>query len=645
MPAHPIRFETETSGMLDLMRKNAGSWVVKALLGAIVVVFVFWGVGSWTSHQEGVVATVDGEAISRQDYTNEYNRLMDQVRQNFGAGITDEMLKSLQLETQALNQLIDRLLLKQAAARLDLRVADEELVSSIRSIPAFQSGGVFDPRRYQQMLPLNRLTPEAFEVMQRDALLFAKLQRVITDSVKVSEAEVADWYTWSNAAVKIDHVPIASEKYAKITASPEEVAQYFERNKESYRTEPELQARYLRFTPEAYLDKVALTDAEVRDAYDSAPERFEIPQTVEARHILLKMAPDAAPEAVEKTREQLVGVLKQAREGKDFAALAKQYSEDSTREQGGALGAFRREAMIQPFADVAFSLKPGEISEPVRTRFGWHLIKVEKVNAGRTRSFEEVAPEIASQLKGERARGLAYDDAEAVYDAASGTGDLAGAAAARKLALHTTDFFTRRGPVKGVPKAAEFAQAAFQLAPGEVSDIQDFGDGYTLLQVADSRPARIPELAPIEARVKQDAIREKQAEQAGKDARVLLADVKNGAALEPAAKKAGLTAKTTDFFKRGDSPPDLANEPEVTRAAFELSEREPLPAEPIKTSTGYSVIRFREKKPPAAGGLEAEKAQIQDRLLQQKKSKTWEAWLDQLRQSSEIVRKKDIARS
>jgi peptidyl-prolyl cis-trans isomerase D len=602
-------------------------------------------VGSWTSHQEGVVATVDGEAISRQDYSNEYNRLMEQVRQNFGAGITDEMLKSLQLETQALKQLIDRLLLKKVAARLDLRVADEELARSIRGIPAFQSGGVFDPRRYQQMLSLNRLTPETFEVMQRDALLFEKLQRVITDSVKVSEEEVASWYAWSNAAVKIDHVPIASEKYAKITASPEELAQYFERNKESYRTEPELQARYLHFTPQPYLDKVVLTDADVRDAYDSAPERFAIPPTVEARHILIRVAPDAAPEAAEKAREKIADVLKLTRDGKDFAELAKQYSEDSTREQGGSLGAFRKEAMIQPFADVAFGLKPGEISEPVRTRFGWHLIKVEKVNEGRTRSFEEVAPEIANQLKGERARSLAYDDAEAVYDAASGTGDLAGAAAIRKLPLHTTDFFTRRGPVPGVSKAAEFAQAAFQLAPGEVSDIQDFGDGYTLLQVADSRPARIPELATVEARVKQDVIREKQAEQAGKDARALLAEVQNGAALEPAAKKAGLTAKTTDFFKRGSSPPDLANEPEVTRAAFELSEREPLPAEPIKTSMGYSVIRFRERKPPSEDGLDAEKAQIRDRLLQQKKSRTWEAWLDQLRQSSEIVRKKDIAQS
>ena len=619
--------------------------MVKALLGAIVVVFVFWGVGSWTSQQEGVVATVDGEAISRQDYSNEYNRLMEQVRQNFGAGITDEMLKSLQLETQALKQLIDRLLLKKAAVRLDLQVADEELARSIRGIPAFQSGGVFDPRRYQQMLSLNRLTPETFEVMQRDALLFEKLQRVITDSVKVSEEEVASWYTWSNAAVKIDHVPIASQKYAKITASPEELAQYFERNKESYRTEPELQARYLHFTPQPYLDKVVLTDADVRDAYDSAPERFAIPPTVEARHILIRVAPDAAPEAAEKAREKIADVLKLTRDGKDFAELAKQHSEDSTREQGGALGAFRKEAMIQPFADVAFSLKPGEISEPVRTRFGWHLIKVEKVNEGRTRSFEEVAPEISSQLKGERARSLAYDDAETVYDAASGTGDLAGAAAIRKLPLHTTDFFTRRGPVPGVSKAAEFAQVAFQLATGEVSDIQDFGDGYTLLQVADSRPARIPEFAAVEARVKQDVIREKQAEQAGKDARALLTEVQNGAALEPAAKKAGLTAKTTDFFKRGSSPPDLANEPEVTRAAFELSEREPLPAEPIKTSMGYSVIRFRERKPPSEDGLDAEKAQIRDRLLQQKKSITWEAWLDQLRQSSEIVRKKDIAQS
>jgi peptidyl-prolyl cis-trans isomerase D len=458
-------------------------------------------------------------------------------------------------------------------------------------------------------------------------------------------AEVAGWYAWSNAAVKIDHVPIVSGKYAKITASPEEVAQYFERNKESYRTEAELQVRYLRFTPEPYLDKVVLTDADVRDAYDSAPERFAVPQTVEARHILVKVAPDAAPEAAEKAREKIADVLKLAREGQDFAALAKQYSEDGTREQGGALGAFRKEAMIQPFADVAFALKPGEISEPVRTRFGWHLIKVEKVNAGRTRSFEEVAPEIAGQLKGERARSLAYDDAESVYDAVSGSGDLAGAAAARKLALHTTDFFTRRGPASGVSKAAEFAQAAFQLAPGEVSDIQDFGDGYTLLQVADSRPARIPELAGMEDRVKQDAIREKQTEQAGKDARALLVDVKNGTAWEPAVKKAGLTTKMTDFFKRGDSPPDLASEPEVTRAAFELSEREPLPAEPIKTSTGYSVIRFREKKPPAVDGLDAEKVQIRDRLLQQKKSKTWEAWLDQLRQSSEIVRKKDTAQS
>ena len=188
------------------------------------------------------------------------------------------------------------------------------------------------------MLSANRLVPETFETMQRDTLLFDELHRIITGSVKVSEAEVADWYTWSKAAVKIDYVLIPSEKYTKITASPEEVAQYFERHKESYRTEPELQVRYLHFAPQDYLDKVTLTDAEIRDAYDSNPERFTIPKTVEARHILIKVAPDASPEAVEKAREKILEVLKLAREGKDFGELAKQYSEDSDARTGRRAG-------------------------------------------------------------------------------------------------------------------------------------------------------------------------------------------------------------------------------------------------------------------------------------------------------------------
>lgn len=632
--------------MLDFMRKHAGTWMIKALLFAIVVVFIFWGVGSWTSREAGVVATVNGESISQEAYRDSYNRLVEQVRQSLGANLNDELLKSLNLPAQALDQLIDRALLKQAAARMKLEVSDDQVNQTIQSIPVFQQGGSFSLRRYEAFLSQQRLTKAAFEEDIRQRLLLQELERLITGNVKVSDTETEELYKWNNATVKVEFVAIEAERYKNISVSKEEVAQFFDRMKESYRTEPEVQVRYIYFNPEAYTGKITLTEPEVRDYYDSNIERFVIPKTVEARHILIRLPADAPAEAVEKARAQMEDILKMAREGKDFAALAQQYSEDEgTKSQGGALGAFPKQAMIQPFADAAFALQAGQISEPVRTRFGLHLIKVEKVNEGRTRSFEEAQAEIRSQLTRERSRALAYDEADAVYEAASAANDLAAAAAARKLDVRTTDFFSRSAAVKGVAQGAQFAQAAFQLAPGEISEIQDLGDGYYLLQLAESRPARIPELSAVEPSVRRDLIKEKQNEMARRDAQALLADVKGGVGLEQAAKKLGLSRRTSGFFKRNDTISDLGNEPEVNRAAFELSGHQPLPSEPVQTAKGYCVVRFEERKAPAMEGLDRERNQIKERLLQQKKSKSWEVWMSQLRNSSQIDRKKDLARS
>ncbi len=350
--------------MLVFMRKHAGTWMIKALLAAIVVVFVFWGVGSWTSQDAGRVATVNGEVISQEAYRTAYNRMLDQARQSFGAGLSDELLKTLQLPQQALEQLIDRTLLRQSAERLKLRVTDEELARSIRGMEAFRSTGTFDPRRYQQVLSLNRLTPEAYEAGQRESLLIEKLLRVVTDTVKISEIEAEEWYKWNNSTVRVDYVLVDPERYSKLSVSAEEISKYYDGHRETYKTEPEAKARYVLFKPEDYLDKVSLTAEEAREYYDMNPERFEVAPTVEARHILIRVGADAAPDAVEAARLKIEDVLKQARAGKDFAELAKQYSEDGTKERGGALGAFSREAMVKPFADAAFALKAGRDQRP-----------------------------------------------------------------------------------------------------------------------------------------------------------------------------------------------------------------------------------------------------------------------------------------
>ena len=623
--------------MLSLMRKHATSWLIKIILGAIVVVFVLWGVGSWTSQRSNMVATVNGEMITADDYRVAYKRLIEQVRQNFGNNLNDELIKTLQLDKQALNQLIDKLLMRQAASKLELRVSDQELSQSIRSISAFQNAGVFDPRRYQGVLNSNDLTPEAFEMSQKDALLLEKLNNLITGSVKVSDQEAMAWYMWNEAMVNLDFFLLEADRYPDITVTAEEIQTYFESHKESYKTEPALKVRYIKFESKTWASQTEVADDEIQAYYDEHPDEFQNAKTVEARHILIEVGQDAGTEAVAEAKKRIEDVLQKARAGEDFAELAKQYSEGPSKDKGGYLGTFKRDAMVKPFADKAFSMKPGEISDPVQTRFGWHLIKVEKVNEAASTPLAGAKDDIRKKLADEHAKQLAYDAAESVFDAAFEGRPLEEIAADQQLTVNTTDFFTRQEPPEGVPDKAGFAKAAFDLPEEQVSEIQDLGDGYYLLEIVAKQAARIPELAEVEEKVKADLINEKKNEKAKTDAEALLSALKDGGTIETAGKKFDLTPNSTGFFKRNDAIPNIGFERELSRAAFELSEKSSFPKEVLQGGKGFYVIKFKQRKTPATEEFEKEKANVKERLLQQKRSETLRAWLEQKKNSSEII--------
>ncbi len=623
--------------MLSLMRKHATSWLIKIILGAIVVVFVLWGVGSWTSQRSGRVATVNGEMITTDDYRVAYKRLIEQVRQSFGNNLNDELMNTLQLDKQALNQLIDRLLMRQAAAELELRVSDQELSRSIRSISAFQTGGVFDPRRYQGVLDRNDLTPEAFEISQRDSILTDKLNNLIVGSVKVSDQEAMEWYMWNDAMVNLDFFLLESDRYTDISVTTEEMQTYFESHKESYKTEPALKARYLKFEPKTWVFQVDIPDDEIQEYYDDHPNEFQNPKTVEARHILIEVGQDANTEKETEAKKRIEDILQKARAGQDFAELAKQYSEGPSKDSGGYLGTFKREAMVKPFTDKAFSMNSGEISDPVRTRFGWHLIKVEKVNEATTTPLTGAKDDIRKKLADEGAKQLAYDAAESVFDAAFEGRPLNEIAVDQKLALNTTDFFTRQGPQKGVQDKSKFAEVAFDLPEEQVSEIQDLGDGYYLLEIVERKAARIPEFAEVEEKVKVDLIKEKKNERAKMDAEALLSALKDGADIETVGKEFDLTPQSTGFFKRNVAIPNIGFERELSRAAFELSDDKLLPQEVFQGGKGFYVIKFKQRKSPAMEEFEKEKANINERLLQQKRAETLKTWLEQKKNSSEII--------
>ncbi|MGD8888645.1 MAG: SurA N-terminal domain-containing protein, partial [Desulfobacterales bacterium] len=426
--------------MLSLMRKHAGSWLIKLILGAVVVVFVLWGVGSWTSQRSGRVATVNGDPISLEEFRITYKRLLEQVRQSFGNNLNEDLIKTLQLPKQAMDELINRNLMRQAAAELHLQVSDEELSRSIQDISAFQTAGVFDSRRYQTILDRNSMTPESFETNQRDALMIQKLNNIITSSVKISDQEVVQWYKWDNTEVDLDFVFFDPERYQDISTADEEMQTYFEDHKESYKNAPKIKVRYLKFEPKTFVSQVVVSDDEIEVYYEDHPDEFHNPKTVEARHILIKLNQDASPEEVAKAKERIEAVLQKAKDGQDFAELAKENSEDSSKDKGGYLGTFKRDAMVKPFSEKAFSMKAGELSDPVRTRFGWHIIKVEKVNEATTTSFADAKSDILQKLTDEGSKHLAYDAAESVYDAAFEGADLEAIAADRNLTIQTPDY-------------------------------------------------------------------------------------------------------------------------------------------------------------------------------------------------------------
>ncbi|MCJ7774053.1 MAG: SurA N-terminal domain-containing protein, partial [Desulfobacterales bacterium] len=302
--------------MLSIMRKKAGSWILKIVLGVIAVVFVFWGFGRQGSDKVVKVASVNGDVITLDEYQEQYKDLVEEFRRSLGENFNEELIQSLKLKERALEALIERRLLLSEARRLNFQVTEEELDANIMRIPAFQKGGRFDDGTYRRVLNYTQITPEAFKTMQREAMLIEKLRLFVTGSAKVSEKEAKEWYEWENAEVNIDYVKFNPSIYRKTGITKEEEKAFYEKNKNRYRTEPRIKVQFIKFSPADYRGKIDITDEEVQDYYESNSEEFETPKTVEARHVLIKVEPDADKETVQNGQQRALAVMNLAKGGK-----------------------------------------------------------------------------------------------------------------------------------------------------------------------------------------------------------------------------------------------------------------------------------------------------------------------------------------
>jgi len=623
--------------VLSIMRKHAKSWLIKFLIGIIAVVFVFYFGYSFTSDQALKIAYVNGEVISGPEYEKAYRDMVSAYQARYKDMWNENMIKMLDLRTRALNTLVDQRLMTQAAKRLGIEVTESECQKAILSYPAFQINGQFDMGRYQSLLSQNHMTPEDFEASITQELLDKKLQQFLFAFLGVTDQEILEHYTFVNEKIKLAFVEFKPQDFQKsVTVDDSAITSYFEKNKENYRIQKNIKVAYIEIDPASFKDGVTVTDKEIQSFYEYNLASYSQPHQVKARHILFELAEDAAKEADQEVRKAAEAVLAKVRKGEDFAGLAAQHSSCPSKSKGGDLGYFEKGRMTPAFEEVAFNLKKGEISDLVRTPFGYHIIQVEDIKEARTQSLEEVRDQIVDSLTMSAASELAHEKGLSIVDQMPYDIELSVYAKQQGVEAKESSFFPKTEPVSGIVGSERITENLFALDKGETTDLIELGGKFFIFQVVEAKESYLPELKDVAEKVKENYTNYLAAQDAAAAATSYLKALKEGKPWDQLAKEKGLTPKQTDFFSRRGPIPEIGNTPELIETAFRLNATEPLPDKPFVNEKGAFVTRWLERQGIDETAFNKEKKEYGESLVQAKHQRIFQNWLENLRKNAKI---------
>ncbi|UCD70672.1 MAG: SurA N-terminal domain-containing protein [Syntrophobacterales bacterium] len=633
--------------MLKYMRTHATSWIIKVGLFFIIVVFAFYfGWGRIGRRQEGMVAKVNGQFITVIDFNQTYQNLLAVYRDRYKDRLSDEMIRSLGLKQQALDELINNILLYQEGLQMNLRVSTEELRKSIQSFPFFQVNGKFNKGRYLRLLRLKRIEPEDFEQMQKQSLLINKLRNLILQNTGiVSEEEAREAYLMENERVNLEFIKVETKGFLeKLEATRAEVEEYFSRHRESFRIPEKVNLQYMVFRPKDYRDKVYISPDEIKTYYEVNIDDFAIQEQVRARHILIKVSPDADPKKVEEARKRAAEILARAKKGENFASLAKKYSEGPTAKNGGDLDYFPRGRMVKEFEDAAFSLKPGELSSVVRTQFGFHIIKIEDVREERVQGLDEVRKSIESTLRAQKAQDLVERSVEEAFYTLYKDGEMEEVAEEYHVSIEETGFFSRGENIKDIPPSDEITSIGFSLKDGEISPVIEVSKDFYIFRLIEKQKTYLPELEEVKDRVAEELREKKAREKTESVAEELLAELKRGKPMKEAATSKGLKVEETGFFKRWTNYlPKIGFSEGVVEIISLLSAEDPYPDRPMKIGEDWVLVRFKELERPDMKQFESKRQTWETMFRYRKAEEGYQRWLAALRGRSKIEIIRDVA--
>jgi len=618
--------------MLSYLRKHSKTWFTRLIFGMIIFVFVLWGGSSYMAREANMLAKVDRHIITIEQFEKNYQKAYDALQERFGGSLSPEMLKAFNLKQAVLDDMIDEYVVDQEAARLNISVSDEDLKQAIQAEPAFKTGGSFDGQRYSQILQNAGLTPVEFEARERRQMLMNRLASVVTSGVIITKPEIEAYFHAGSDVFELNFIKLDPAQFvSKVTLKPGELETYFDASRELYKVLPKTTIEYVVFKNADAATKLNVSDADAKTYYDANIERYTTKASAHVRQIMIKIPAGADQAAIKAKQTEAERIFKLAQAG-DFAAVAKQYSQDeASAAKGGDLGMIARNSLPDGLGAVVFAMQPGQVKQPVRSSQAFHIFKLESKQDEVIKPFDSLKAQITSEIKIEKAREVCRKQAEDGFNSLymQASPDLKGFAAKAGLPLQTAGpFFASERPA--VLGADKLVPASFTFQPGQMGDMIESPEGYVIYKVTARVPARLPELKEVQARVEQDLKRFRAVALARQEAERL--------AKLPVASLNAMAPQTTGGFKRS-----TWNVPNLDGFGKVKDEFDQLGTPRVYEKAGQLAVVWLKGKQSADFSklTEQEQFSLKRSLLGMKQQQTLKAFVSEARKHHKIVIHKD----
>jgi len=619
--------------MIQELREYSNNIFFKLLMGVIAVTFVLsFGVGGFFGDRKEVVAKVNDQEILLKEYREAYQNRLGALQQQFGEN-AEQFAEQLNLRQQVFNQLIDRHLLLTDAAELNLVATDLELQDYIRKQPFFQQNGQFDYDTYETVLSQNRIVRHEYEASLRADILLAKKQQLLGTGLVISDSEVEQTFLRNFEKIEVEYVYFDPQAFVeKTTAEDAELRKYLQDNPQEFQTLNRFRMEYFTISADYYQDNVKVREREVRRYYKKYAENYVTPPEVKARHILLKLIPDAPENEQQEKREQLNKLLAEIKAGSSFEELAIKHSEDATSAEGGDLGWFKPGEMVPAFESAAFALEAGQVSEIVQSPFGLHLIKVEERKNEITKSLDEAREEITLILAESRAQKRLEEE----LDRLAGLAGEAFTEEAQKLNREVliADWFDGTEVIPGLGSAAELVPELVSRKSGEMGVWKRNPVlGHVIYRLSETK---IPETRLFED-AKEDLFKAVRLEKAKavaiESAKKALSQLEAGTKLNNLVKKHGLKTETLEFTANTRFLPNIGDNTEFRKVGLHLNENSLFGLS--LDGNRADLIQFKKRSLSEDKALE-QKDKVRAQLLQNMQQALLSKELKRLRDSATI---------